>query len=108
LGAVPAGENGIGRLAYAFHERIEASAQRHGTDPAKILGYVMAHEVGHILLARGAHSFTGIMRSHWNRFEILSIERSLLRFTNEQARSIRQTVADVNADHQLLAEIVGH
>jgi hypothetical protein len=37
LGAAPAAEDGVGRLAYAFHERIGASAQRHGTDPAKIL-----------------------------------------------------------------------
>src|SRR5688572_24316398 len=97
LGVAPDGQSGVGRRAYAFNERIQESGRRHGTDPAKILGYVMAHELGHLLLARGAHSSTGIMSGRWNRFEIQSVERSALRFTSEQAKSIRSTVAEMNA-----------
>ncbi len=98
LGAAPAAEEGMGRLAYAFHERIEASAQKHGTDPAKILGCVMAHELGHLLLGRGSHLSTGIMSGRWDQFWIHTVERSLLRFTKIQAELIRRTVAEMNAD----------
>lgn len=108
LGAAPAGDDGVGRLAYAFYGRIQDSARRHGTDPAKILAYVMAHELGHLLLGRGAHSFTGIMSGRWDRYEIQSVERSVLRFTNEQGRSIRNTVIEMNADRRRQAGIVAH
>lgn len=83
-------------VSWGFHL---AHQQRYGTDPAKILGYVMAHELGHLLLGRGAHSFTGIMRGGWDRHQILSVEMSSLRFTNEQARLIRSTVSEMNADY---------
>ncbi len=108
LGAAPAGDDGTGRLAYAFHERIEASARRHGTDPAKILGCVMAHELGHLLLGRGSHSFAGIMSGRWDRDQIQSVEMSVLGFTSEQGKSIRSTVIEMNADRRRMAGILAH
>ena len=108
LGAAPAADDGVGRLAYAFLQRIEALAQLHRIDPAKVLGYVMAHELGHLLLARGAHSSTGIMSGRWEQFEIHSMERSSLTFTNDQARLIRSTVAEMNADRRRQADIGAH
>jgi hypothetical protein len=98
LGAAPAADQGTGHLAYAFHDRIRASAQRHVTDPAKVLGHVMAHELGHLLLARASHSSTGIMSDRWGQFEMDLIAANLMKFTNEQARLIRRTVAGMNAD----------
>ena len=100
MGAAPAADEGTGRLAYAFYDRIEASAQLHGADPAKVLGYVMAHELGHILLARGSHSAEGIMNGRWGEFEMDLVAASLLRFTKAQATSIRSTVDDLNAEHK--------
>ena len=106
LGAAPAGDQGMGRLAYAFQERIQAFARHHGTDPAKILACVMAHELGHLLLGRGSHSFTGIMSGEWDRDEILSAEMSVLGFTNGQGKSIRSTVIEMNADRRRMAGIL--
>ena len=70
LGTAPAADEGTGRVAYAFYVRLQALAQRHGIDVAKVLGIVMAHEIGHLLLARGAHSSAGIMSGRWGKFEI--------------------------------------
>lgn len=92
LGAAPAADEGTGRVAYAFYARIEATAQRHGTDVAKVLGLVMAHELGHLLLARGAHSSTGIMSGRWGKFEMELLGAGLLSFTKEQAELIRTAV----------------
>jgi hypothetical protein len=108
LGAAPAADEGIGRLAYAFHDRIQASAQQHRTDVAKVLGSVMAHELGHILLARGSHSPAGIMSDRWRQFEMDLVAASLLMFTNEEAELIRSAVAEMNADHTRRAAIVAH
>jgi len=97
LGAAPAADEGTGRLAYAFYARIETLAQRHGIDVAKVLGTVMAHELGHLLLARGAHSSAGIMSGRWGRFEMDLVAAGLLNFTKEQAELIRRTVVRMNA-----------
>jgi hypothetical protein len=80
-------------LAYAFYARIDATAERHGTDVAKVLGIVMAHELGHLLLAHGTHSSAGIMSGRWGQFEMDLVAAGLLSFTKEQAESIRRAVA---------------
>jgi hypothetical protein len=33
-----------------------------------MLGSVMAHEIGHLLLGSHAHAISGIMRGHWSAF----------------------------------------
>ena len=56
---------------------------------ADILGYVMAHEVGHLLLGSNSHSGVGIMRAHWQGEELRRLSRASLWFTNEQADRMR-------------------
>jgi len=100
LGAAPGTAEGMGRLAYAFYGRIGATAQQHRTDVGKLLGYVMAHELGHILLAGGSHSPTGIMSDRWGQLKMVLIAEGFLRFTKEQAESIRKSVGDMHASHK--------
>ena len=65
--AVPGDEAGgeacrdLGR-ARVFRNRIDAEAGHHQTDPGLVLGRVMAHEIGHLLLPPHSHSPWGIMR----------------------------------------------
>ena len=86
-------------MAYACYGRIEALAKRGGIDAAKVLGIVMAHEIGHLLLGRGAHSSAGIMSGRWGKFEMDLVVVGLLGFTKEQADLIRRAVVGMNA-HQ--------
>ena len=97
MGAAPAADDGTGRVAYAFYVRIEALAQRRGIDVAKVLGIVMAHEIGHLLLGFGAHSSAGIMSGRWGKFEMDLVAAGLLGFTKEQADVIRRAVVRLNA-----------
>ena len=92
MGAAPAADEQTGRVAYAFYGRIEALAKRGGIDAAKVLGIVMAHEIGHLLLGRGAHSSAGIMSGRWGKFEMDLVAVGLLGFTKEQADLIRRAV----------------
>ena len=100
LGAAPGTDEGMGRLAYALYDRIGTAAQQYRTDVGKLLGSVIAHELGHILLAGGSHSPTGIMSDRWGQLKMDLVAESLLTFTKEQAESIRKSVGDMNANHK--------
>jgi hypothetical protein len=53
------------RRAYIFYERVMAAAAGRN-DPAVALSYVIAHELGHVLLPEHSHTRSGIMRPDWN------------------------------------------
>jgi hypothetical protein len=69
--------------AHVFYDRIEALTARSRRSPASILGDVMAHELGHLMLPPPGHSPDGIMRRGVD-IEIGPIET----FTTSQAREI--------------------
>ena len=54
-----------------------------------ILGCVIAHEIGHLLLGSNSHSASGIMQGHWERGQIRQAVTSNLLFTPEQAKLIQ-------------------
>jgi hypothetical protein len=57
-----------------------------------ILGHVMTHEIGHLLLPIDGHSTTGIMQERLGRREWALAVAGLLGFTREEAVMIRQVV----------------
>ena len=58
-------ETDRGWLATAFSDRIAGAATRVGVDAGTLLGLVIAHELGHLLLGSGYHGWTGVMRADW-------------------------------------------
>jgi hypothetical protein len=84
---------GAGR-AYIFTHRIASQALRHGDDFRRLLGQIMAHEVGHLVLPAHSHSDNGIMRAN-----IGVREKSGLDFTIEQAVAIRSMLASASRPH---------
>jgi hypothetical protein len=59
-----------------------------------ILGDLMAHELGHLLLGTPRHSSLGVMRPHWNRVDLEDAVRGLMCFTAKQAQRIGAQVRD--------------
>jgi hypothetical protein len=57
-----------------------------------ILGSVIAHELGHLLLGSNSHSGSGIMQRRWERKQIRQAMTGTMRFTPEQAKLIRVEV----------------
>ena len=57
-------ESGEGYLADAYFKAIRELASQHQADAGDLLGYVMAHELGHLLLGPG-HVPGGVMRANW-------------------------------------------
>jgi hypothetical protein len=89
LGAAPGAATG-GRIAYVFASRVEAMAKRYGIAYGTLLGVVLAHEVGHVLLPGRPHAHSGLMRSAPRQMNNLLLER--LAFTAEETAAIREAM----------------
>jgi hypothetical protein len=73
-----------GHYASVFVPAVRAQAAGFGVSFNLLLAYAVAHEVGHCLLGPG-HSYTGLMRSAWNRKDAVEISRLSLRLTKKEA-----------------------
>ena len=58
------------------------------------MGFVVAHEAGHLLLGRGARSTTGLMKCYWDRHKMQQLDALNLGFSELQAFRIRNTLKD--------------
>jgi hypothetical protein len=79
LGDALLDERGVGYYAYAFYDRVQRIAEEHGLGHA-LLGNVLAHEVGHLLLGSKSHSVSGIMAAHWNGEELRRVSEGTMFF----------------------------
>ncbi len=75
-----------------FFHHVENLAEKGVASPAVILGHVLAHEVGHLLLGRGSHSRRGIMRVPWDKRQLRRANEGRLRFTPAEMARIRKGV----------------
>ena len=65
----------------------------HGKEFEVILGLVIAHELGHLLLGKHTHSVSGLMQARLGSEEV-KWGRQVLTFLPEEAKSIRAGVMD--------------
>lgn len=86
-------EPGVGgRIAYVIYDRVRSFASDTNVDDMRMMGMVMAHEIGHLLLMRQSHSDTGLMRGHWQRSEFRADHPIDLHFSEPQVMEIRRTL----------------
>lgn len=78
-------------LASVYYESALRMAKIDNSDYEMpvILGCVIAHEIGHVLLGPNAHSPSGIMQREWKREQVDLAMRGRLLFTPAQARIVR-------------------
>jgi hypothetical protein len=72
-----------------FYDRVEPLLRGHHAPQAKILGYVLAHEIAHVLQGIARHSDTGIMRARWLENDFKQMGIGALTFTGEDIQLIR-------------------
>jgi hypothetical protein len=60
-----------------------------GVDMAILLGVVMAHELGHLLLGTNSHSPGGLMRVSWRREDLAHAVKGALLFSDDHSDHIR-------------------
>jgi hypothetical protein len=92
LGFAAVPEEGMGRIAYAIYDRVRDTAARAAMNEDDLLGFVMAHEIAHLLLPRGAHTESGLMRGHWNVRDFQQTDVLKLGFSPQQASQMRNTL----------------
>jgi hypothetical protein len=63
-----------------------------------LLGDVLAHEIGHLLLGSNSHSVSGIMSAHWYGDELRRISEATIFFVPSQSRTIRDRLASRKLD----------
>jgi hypothetical protein len=83
---------GVGQQADVFYSRIETFPAASSADRAQILGHVMAHELGHLLLGMNSHSSQGIMQPHWGERQLRLASMGNLQFDKHQSETIRDRV----------------
>jgi hypothetical protein len=72
------------RLVYIFCHRIVEASRKFSHEYTRILGLVVAHELGHVLLPAGSHSDSGVMKGRANFWGKIAHE-----FTPEEGEAIR-------------------
>ncbi len=77
-----------GSTAQVFLKQVQDFARVYRADLSTLLAYVIAHEVGHLLLGT-PHSPTGLMRAGWDKTLVQDATRGALTFTDAQAERIR-------------------
>jgi hypothetical protein len=88
-------QEGHGAYGDVFYESVETLHQQCNASVPRVLGHVMAHELGHLLLGSNAHTEIGIMRPHWFSEQLRAVERGALFFSPEQARLMRNRLGAV-------------
>jgi hypothetical protein len=90
LGLAVLPERGRGTHLYVFHDRVKTlAAEYRRVDGAAILGLVIAHEVGHLLLGTNSHSTIGIMSAEWFGHELRRLAKGDLLYTSTEPMRIR-------------------
>ncbi len=76
------------RVAIWYNQVREISAD-HGISSDVLLGHVMAHELGHVLLGDNSHSSEGIMIAAFRDKELRRAQKGTLLFTAQQGARVR-------------------
>lgn len=87
MGSAPSGSS----VAYTFFDRVVEFAFKRKLLITTVLGHVIAHEVGHLLL-RAGHTERGLMRAQWFERDLELARAGLLGFTPEQGSRIRARI----------------
>ncbi len=80
--------------ATVLYDRVEIVARHYHVKRQILLGYTIAHELGHLLLPPHSHSVTGVMRACLN-LELAAAKQ--LQFTREQGVLIVRTIESLHA-----------
>ena len=85
-------EKGAGTLATVYTDRVAVLARKAGVDSGALLGWAMAHEIGHLLLGTSEHAARGLMRERWSLAEVQRHQRQDWLFSVDESRTMRDAL----------------
>lgn len=94
-------------LASVYYDYLprQPGGHQNSSDRATVLGGVIAHELGHLLLRAHGHAVTGIMRGTWDLEQTQRMLMSQLSFLPEETEVLRSVL---RAGSQQLGGLVPH
>jgi hypothetical protein len=90
--AFPGKAGALGSLAYLFVERTQRHAKRIKVSDTVLLGHMMAHELGHLLLGESSHAASGIMTARFKARHLQAVGQGGIGFFKSQSKSMRAQV----------------
>lgn len=81
-----------GTLATVFADRVQTLAAFAGVDEGELLGWVIAHELAHLLIGTRDHESHGLMRGEWRASELARQRPSDWRLSRTDGLRIRQAI----------------
>jgi hypothetical protein len=88
---------GEGNYALVYYPSIKAFRPTTAVPAGELLGCVVAHELGHLLLGTASHSSTGLMSAVWQDPELRQVVRGNLLFTGDEGEHLRFRFAAATA-----------
>jgi hypothetical protein len=102
------GSDGLGIQADIFYSGIDRMAKNSSANPAEIMGHVMAHELGHLLLGLNSHSHLGIMQARWSDQQLRQMSMGALKFNKRQSEMINARLLGTHDIPQIQADLRGY
>jgi hypothetical protein len=79
-------------IANVFMNRVTEQATAGELSASRMLGYAIAHEIGHLLLGDNSHSLGGIMVAPWSKQDLQRMVKGGLLFTHQEVTRIQAEV----------------
>ena len=92
LGIATLDEKGVGFYGYIFYDRVQRLAEKRRLKH-RLLGTVLAHEVGHLMLGSNAHSIWGIMTGQWGGEGLRRVSEGALLFAPLESRVMQDRLS---------------
>lgn len=88
--------DGKGYLADVYYPAVQAVSETSQAGMASLIGYTIAHEIGHLLLGPG-HRRRGIMRGRWGQEELLALAQRSLGFDKTDRVRLRDRLRQTSS-----------
>lgn len=85
--------------ASVFASAVRKHADQFGLTPGTLMGYAMAHEIGHLLLGE-KHAASGLMRAAWSKGEYREMAQRWLGFNVAERQALRDALTANDGDRK--------
>ncbi len=85
---------------YVFADRATKFTENQKSRRARVLGYLISHELGHLLLGLRGHSVAGIMHVPWRGEELKMVFQGSMCFHPAETRRIRSRLRELADESQ--------
>jgi len=96
------GADGVGQQADVFYDNVAALSKQTFRSSGEVLAYVMAHELGHLVLGSNSHAPIGLMRRRWDSEDLKKMSMGQLRFESRQTAQVRSRAENTNRPTSML------